>query len=311
MTVSTKPSLNWDPEGLWGALQPLAPTGFAAVGTPDGIAVELVPEIDSTNAALLARARAGDLMPSLLVAERQTAGRGRLGRPWFSQAGRSLTFSLAWPLLPLRAGAVAAEAPPPDWSALSLAVGLAVAEALDPAGAVLGLKWPNDLWLRGADRKLGGILIESLALPAPADSPWAAALPAAAIPGSGTPLPPVLRLAVIGIGLNIAAEAPEGGDYRTGYAGIQGVLDPALDAPAALHRVAPAVVAALRHHAEHGFDAQRRAAFAARDVLAGRACTAGTLSGTVQGVAADGSLLMHTAAGEQMINSGEVSVRPC
>jgi hypothetical protein len=67
----------------------------------------------------------------------------------------------------------------------------------------------------------------------------------------------------------------------------------------------------LRRHAEHGFDVGRRAAFAARDVLAGRACSAGALSGTVQGVGVDGSLLMHTAAGVQTINSGEVSVRPC
>src|SRR5262249_42262032 len=84
----------------------------------------------------------------LLLAEQQTAGRGRLGRPWRSggagQPGASLTFSLGLPLAPR------------DWSGLSLLVGTLVAEQLHPE---LRLKWPNDVWLR--DRKLAGILIET------------------------------------------------------------------------------------------------------------------------------------------------------
>ena len=80
------------------------------------------------------------------MAEQQTAGRGRQGKAWWSEAGASLTFSLGLPLAP------------GDWSGLSLAVGLALADALDPlpgAGLAspagppprLGLKWPNDLIL--------------------------------------------------------------------------------------------------------------------------------------------------------------------
>ena len=80
--------------------------------------------------------RHGLLAPCLLVAERQTAGRGRHGRPWRSTPGASLTFSLAWPLT--RA----------DLSGLSLAVGVALADALDATATPrIGLKWPNDLWL--------------------------------------------------------------------------------------------------------------------------------------------------------------------
>ena len=96
------------------------------------------------------RARAGQLDPILLVAERQTAGRGRLGRTWVSAASSgqepiaSLTFSLG----------IALE--PQDWSGLSLAVGLSLAQSLHPA---LQLKWPNDVWWK--DRKLAGILIET------------------------------------------------------------------------------------------------------------------------------------------------------
>jgi BirA family biotin operon repressor/biotin-[acetyl-CoA-carboxylase] ligase len=90
------------------------------------------------------------------VAEHQTRGRGRLGRGWGRSAGASLTFSLSLPLAPR------------DWSGLSLAVGVALADALEPPldGAVprIGLKWPNDLWLDrrpGSGRKLGGVLIET------------------------------------------------------------------------------------------------------------------------------------------------------
>jgi len=116
-------------------------------GTMPGWAVEVVEEIDSTNSELMRRIRQGRGQPVLLVAEHQTAGRGRLGRDWASQPGRSLTFSLSLPLTPR------------DWSGLSLVVGLSLAESLHPQ---IGLKWPNDLWWQ--DRKLGGILVETASL---------------------------------------------------------------------------------------------------------------------------------------------------
>jgi len=72
-----------------------------------GFAVEVLAQIDSTNSELMRRARAGRLEPVLLVAEQQTAGRGRLGRQWFSE--QALTFSIGMPLSPQ------------DWSGLSLA----------------------------------------------------------------------------------------------------------------------------------------------------------------------------------------------
>ncbi len=114
-----------------------------------GFTVEVVPEIDSTNSELMRRIRAGRQEPVLLVTQRQTAGRGRLGRQWSSGDGAdggALTFSLALVL------------EPHDWAGLSLAVGVSVARCLH---ADLGLKWPNDIWLQ--DRKLGGILIETAA----------------------------------------------------------------------------------------------------------------------------------------------------
>ena len=124
----------WPEEAIRRALAPLLP----------GLQLEVLPQVESTNSELMRRARAGQRDRILLVAEQQTAGRGRLGRDWHSTAGESLTFSLGLPLAP------------GDWSGLSLAVGASLAESLHPR---IRLKWPNDLWLD--DRKLAGILIET------------------------------------------------------------------------------------------------------------------------------------------------------
>ena len=89
--------MHWPAEAIWEAVSPQLPT----------FSVEVLPQIDSTNSELMRRARAGQLEPVLLVAERQSAGRGRLGRQWVSgddaaSAGAlsSLTFSLGLPLAP-------------------------------------------------------------------------------------------------------------------------------------------------------------------------------------------------------------------
>jgi BirA family biotin operon repressor/biotin-[acetyl-CoA-carboxylase] ligase len=263
---------DWRAEDLWLALQAEVP----------GLSIEVLPEVGSTNTALLDRIRRGDHAPAMLVAERQVAGRGRLGRPWSAAAGASLTFSVGLSMAPQ------------DWSGLSLAVGLALAEALHPD---IGLKWPNDLWLRHEDRKLGGILIETLS-----------GSPGLALEGSARP-------AVIGIGLNIAAHAPQADAsgaapvYGSGYAGLAEIL-PGIDAPQALHRIALPLWRALQAYEREGL-APRLSAWSARDVLAGRPVQAGTLQGIAQGIAADGALRILAADGRSTtVNSGEVSVRP-
>jgi len=110
--------------------------------------VDVVAECDSTNARLIERAEAGAGSGTVIAAERQTAGRGRMGRVWFSSPGDSLTFSLLWRFprgTPL--------------GGLSLAVGMALAENLKALGIVgVALKWPNDVLLDS--RKLAGVLIE-------------------------------------------------------------------------------------------------------------------------------------------------------
>lgn len=253
----------WPAEAIWEAVAPLLP----------GFTVEILPELDSTNTELMRRARAGQLAPTLLVAERQLAGRGRLGRHWTSQPGASLTFSLGLPLAPA------------DWSGLSLAVGISVAASLHPA---IRLKWPNDLWLD--ERKLGGILIETTA-----------------VEGQ--------RFVVIGVGLNVWA--PEAQGLATPPAWLQ-ELDPALSGPAALGRLAAPLVRAVQRFEAEGF-APMRAAFEARDALAGRmvrvgppeapADSAERVEGQACGVSASGALLVQTAVCLKEITSADVSVR--
>jgi BirA family transcriptional regulator, biotin operon repressor / biotin---[acetyl-CoA-carboxylase] ligase len=234
-----------------------------------GFAVEVLDEIDSTNTELMRRARGGDSGRVLLVAREQTAGRGRLGRGWVSRAGESLTFSVGLPLAPA------------DWSGLSLAVGVSLAESLHPA---VRLKWPNDLWV--GDRKLGGILVETAGFGQFGESS---------------------RYAVVGVGINLAPR-PEAG-LSTPAAALQ-ELDAALDADATLERVATPLVAALEAFQGYGF-APFQARFNARDVLRDRPVqlSDGT-AGTAHGVNEAGGLLVHTAAGMRAITSAEVSARP-
>jgi len=238
-----------------------------APSLPD-FTVEILPEVDSTNSELMRRARSGSMDSVLLVAKRQTAGRGRLGRGWASADDASLTFSLGLGLAP------------PDWSGLSLAVGVALAESLHPA---VRLKWPNDLWLD--DRKLGGILIETASF------------------GERE----ARRYAVVGAGINLAAPSAMG--LSTAPAWLRELL-PGIDAGQALLRIAAPLVQAVMAFELTGF-AAFQARFDARDALRDRAVTLsdGT-RGTAHGTSETGALLVHTAGGMRTVTSAEVSVRP-
>jgi BirA family transcriptional regulator, biotin operon repressor / biotin---[acetyl-CoA-carboxylase] ligase len=302
--------LNWGAQALWQSLEPLLP----------GLFVEVLAHADSTNTRLLERARESngmphrhhapatrpgdlaadderraertprgrrmvDVQPCLLVAERQTSGRGRLGRGWVSGAGTSLTFSLSLPLAPVA------------WDGLSLAVGLALAQALEPlapsAVPRLVLKWPNDLWLQDASpgtpaqgRKLGGILIETIQV------------------GER-------RMCVVGVGLNVLPhpQTEETSRLTHGYACLQ-KIDPLASAPAVLARIARPLVQALLRFQGEGFG-PLHAAYTRRDMLRGQPVTttqAEVPQGLAEGVDAQGALLVRHN-GLHHVLSGEVSVR--
>ena len=253
----------WPAEAIWQAVAPVLP----------GFTVEVLPEVDSTNSELMRRARAGRLEPVLLVAEQQTAGRGRMGRQWHSGAAprgsapKALTFSLGLNLAPA------------DWSGLSLAVGLSVAQSLHPD---IRLKWPNDLWWH--DRKLAGILIETVN--------WGEASAS--------------RYVVIGVGINL--QTPDAAGLSTAPVGLHELL-PEVDAAQALLRMAAPLVQSVQHFEAHGF-APFQKAFNTRDALAQLpVMLSDGLQGVAQGVDATGALRVASAQALQRITSSEVSLR--
>ena len=274
MNTPSPTPIRWPAEAIWEAVAPRLP----------GFTVEVLPQIDSTNTELMRRFReTGASDPLLLVAEQQSAGRGRMGRNWQSSWGDSLTFSLGMPLQPA------------DWSGLSLAVGISLAESLEPgnpAQPAIRLKWPNDLWLTDTqgERKLAGILVETA--------------------NRGEQ-----RYVVMGVGINVRALAQRltaaavGQPAALAPAALQDLL-PGIDVAAALLQVAAPLVHAVQAFGLFGF-APFQARFAARDALAGRAVqlSDGT-RGVAHGVGENGALLVHTAAGMKEITSSEVSVRP-
>ena len=135
-----------------------------------------LPETDSTNAEAMRRALAGEAPPLLVLADRQTAGRGRAGRAWASQPGNLFASLL-----------VSTSCPPALAGQLSLVAGVAAIDAIRRAAGQsppgLRLKWPNDILIGTA--KTGGILVESTTRSSGAE-----------------------RLAIIGIGLNLVS-APD------------------------------------------------------------------------------------------------------
>jgi BirA family transcriptional regulator, biotin operon repressor / biotin---[acetyl-CoA-carboxylase] ligase len=263
--------IRWPLEALWQVIEP---------GLP-GFTCEVLPVVDSTNSELMRRFKAGRPEPMLLVAEQQSAGRGRLSRQWHSQRGDSLTFSLGLPLTPA------------DWSGLSLAVGISLAESLDPANQPdvhIALKWPNDLWLvkDKYERKLGGILVETAS--------WDG-----------------VRYLVIGVGINVRAVEFVAPGSSAIPPGCLQELAPGADVASTLLQVLPPLVQTVQAFERFGF-APFQARFAQRDVLANRAVQLsdgkGVVHGQAHGVTQTGALLVHTSAGMKEITSSEVTVRP-
>ncbi|MES2659249.1 MAG: biotin--[acetyl-CoA-carboxylase] ligase [Verrucomicrobiota bacterium] len=121
----------------------------AAADFPEPFRLLVRESVESTNDEVRVLAQAGAPDGLIILAERQTAGRGRRGAAWFSPAGESLAFSIL----------VRPEEPKALWPRLALAAGVAVAEAIEPFGVQAGIKWPNDVWI--GQRKVAGILVEA------------------------------------------------------------------------------------------------------------------------------------------------------
>lgn len=242
-----------------------------------GLQVQVVDCCASTNLALRDQARRGAPCGSVLAAEWQTQGRGRQGRPWQSGVASALTFSLLWRFDRARAGL----------DGLSLAVGVAIARALRRRGAMIALKWPNDLLWQG--RKLGGVLIEVQGDPAGACA------------------------VVIGIGLNVRLHASERARIDQPAADLNEAGAGAMTRNDWLAAVLIELAAVLRQFEREGF-APLRDEWARLHAHAGQRVELALPSGerregTAAGVDASGRLLLVTARGTQAVASGDVSLR--
>ena len=224
--------------------------------------VEIFESIGSTLDVAHERAAAGKPAGSLILAESQTAGRGRQGRVWTSEPGAGIWLTLI-------------ERPRDRASldVLSLRVGIAIAQALEPlVREPLRLKWPNDIY-RGKG-KLAGILVE--ARWRGSDPDWVA----------------------IGVGLNARPPADQ-----EGAAGLEGTGVSRNDA---LYAIVLAVRNAAR--AVGPLNDEELEAFAERDMARGRRVTA-PVEGLVEGIDASGGLLVLTAQGMTVVQAGSLVLK--
>lgn len=249
----------------------------AALPSPLSLAeLDVAWSLDSTNAELLRRPppAAG---ATVLLAERQSAGRGRRGRDWVSPLGANLYLSV----LRRFEGGLA------RLGGLSLVAGVACAEALrDLQVDEVTLKWPNDVLLDG--RKLGGLLIE----------------------GGGEHGGPAR--AVVGIGLNLRMPATAGEGIAQPWADLATRL-PGLSRNALAATVLGRLLPALDTFDGEGLG-PFLPRFAALDALRGRMVEILHADGSRQhgralGVASDGALRLDMDGREQLVYAGEASVR--
>lgn len=241
--------------------------------------VDALDTCDSTNSELMRRAAAGAPAGSVVVADHQSAGRGRRGRTWLSAPEASLTFSLLWRF----------EGPSSRLSGLSLAVGVGLAAALEGLGARgIRLKWPNDVLRADGDvfAKLAGILVEL------------------ASDRRGTQ-------AVIGIGLNLL---PPTEPLPQAAAGLSQALTDLPSRHVVLAVILLELQQVLDRFAGAGF-AGLRADWQLRHAWQGRRVQilddgSAPLLGECLGCDDDGALLLQTGQGLQRVVSGDVSLRP-
>lgn len=271
----------------------VATRGYRLVAVPDRLrALELRPllnthdvgqvlhcheELGSTNDEAKALAEAGAEHGEVVVAELQTGGRGRRGRSWISPARRNVAFSVI--LRP-------EDLPPARAPELTLVAAVAICDALRHAGVEAGIKWPNDVLVRG--RKIAGILTE---LSAEADR---------------------VHWVVVGVGVNVNAR-PE--DFPPELRGQATSLLIERDQPAPRALFLVACLAGLEgwydRHAEEGF-APIRQAWRERSVTLGQDVTVRSDGDEVTGRAEDideaGALLVRTATGLVRVTSGDVAL---
>ncbi|WP_073269014.1 bifunctional biotin--[acetyl-CoA-carboxylase] ligase/biotin operon repressor BirA [Phytopseudomonas punonensis] len=240
--------------------------------------VTLLQQVDSTNAEALRRLSSGATPPLLVIAEQQTAGRGRRGRRWASPFGENLYYSL---LLRVSGGMRQLEG-------LSLVVGLALLDALREAGVnEAGLKWPNDLLVGG--RKIAGILLEL----------------------SGDPAD--VCHVVLGIGVNINMRvAPSGDAIDQPWTSLRQILGEQVDRNQFVTSLTRQLERYLDMHRLRGFASLREQweeSHLWQGCLVSLAAGSQAIKGRVLGVDDTGALRLEVEGREQVFSGGELSLR--
>ncbi|APV40444.1 biotin--[acetyl-CoA-carboxylase] ligase [Pseudomonas frederiksbergensis] len=231
--------------------------------------------IDSTNAEALRAIERGQTAPFLVLAERQTAGRGRRGRKWASPFAENIYYSL---VLRIEGGMRQLEG-------LSLVVGLAVMQALREFGiSGAGLKWPNDVLV--GQKKVAGILLELVGDPAD------------------------VCHVVLGVGINVNMQITDGVDQQ--WTSMRLESGKVFDRNHLVGKLGAMLQAYLSRHQLDGFSAIQ-AEWEQNHLWQGRAVSliAGVnhIDGEVLGIDGQGALRLRVGGVEKVFSGGELSLR--
>jgi BirA family biotin operon repressor/biotin-[acetyl-CoA-carboxylase] ligase len=243
--------------------------------------VDLLATVDSTNSEAERRLAIGHEAPFAVLAQSQTAGRGRLGRRWHNTKAGNLYLSLAFrPFIS-----------PEKLKPFTLWMGLALCAAIEEHCQVkLGLKWPNDLQSPDG-KKVAGMLTEARV---DADS---------------------VRELVFGLGLNLVGNPK---DFPTEIRQTASSLQHATGRPLDLHATIAQIIASLFQAWQDFCEGRWERFFKTRwqryDVLMGHSVRVGLrgdpIAGVVEGIDAEGSLILRTGGGRRkVVSSGEVTLR--
>ena len=237
------------------------------------INLDLMLSIESTNSFLMAKTVL-DADFEICMSEMQLAGRGRRGKEWVSPFGKNIYLSVAFDLQ----GGVEV------LNGLSLVIGLAVIRSLKALGVQEAvLKWPNDVWIDS--KKVGGILVE---LQGEATTGWKV---------------------VAGLGLNVAMQQEDASEIDQPWISLGEKVSCTRSEIAGM--LVTKLIYILEEFKLYGFE-HFLSEWAECDFLKDKdiSLNAGKTKGRAVGINAQGALLLETNRGLEVVNAGEVSVRP-
>lgn len=231
--------------------------------------------IDSTNNCSKVLASVGATEGVVVIAEEQTAGKGRLGRTWQANAGENLTFSL---LLRPRVS-------PEALNLLPLYVAVAAAEAIERTSSLkVDCKWPNDLLVN--NKKIGGILIE------------------------GSVKESIVEHVVIGLGINVN-QTQFSGDFKTTATSLRLESRQQIDRTKLFKEIISLLEIGYKEYAKTAFRSiiplwEKRSTMVNKSILVSQ--SGNVFSGTVRGLSPEGGLIIDTNGDTRILFAGDVTI---